>query len=215
MLCRSAPLPRGPGWAYEPKWDGFRALVSVNGDVRVRSRRGWDMTALVPELAAIDRPVVLDGELVAFDADGKPSQPRLCRRLFASDRSIAIVFVAFDVLTVDGHAVDHEPYRERRCRLEALNLGWPHVHVTSSHADGAALWDSIVAEGLEGVVAKRLDDPYRPGERRWIKRKNPDWWRLEHERESMRARGRVDLGDGGAVRGAPGGSGGRRRFPLY
>jgi ATP-dependent DNA ligase len=49
MLCRSAPLPRGRGWAHEPKWDGFRALVSVNGDVRVRGRRGWDMTALVPE----------------------------------------------------------------------------------------------------------------------------------------------------------------------
>jgi bifunctional non-homologous end joining protein LigD len=80
MLCRSAPLPRGRGWAFEPKWDGFRALVSVNGDVRVRSRRGWDMTALVPELAAIERRVVLDGELVAFGADGKPSQPRVGRR---------------------------------------------------------------------------------------------------------------------------------------
>jgi ATP-dependent DNA ligase len=67
------------------------------------------MTTLVPELARIDCQVVLDGELVAFGGDGKPSQPRLCRRLLAGDRSIAIVFVAFDVLAVDGRAVDHEP----------------------------------------------------------------------------------------------------------
>jgi bifunctional non-homologous end joining protein LigD len=187
MLCRSAPLPRGRAWAFEPTWDGFRALVSANGDVRVRSRRGWDMTALVPELAAIDRPVVLDGELVAFGRHGKPSQPRLCQRLLAGDRSVAIVFVAFDVLSVDGRPVASDPYRERRRRLEALDLRSPHVRVTSTHGDGAQLWASVVAEGLEGVVAKRVDEPYRPGQRRWIKRKNPEWCRLGHERERVRA----------------------------
>jgi ATP-dependent DNA ligase len=68
---------------------------------------------------------VLAGELMAFDPDGKPSQPRLCRRLLAGARSSAIVFIAFDVLAGDGRAVAGEPYRERRRRLEALDLGSP------------------------------------------------------------------------------------------
>jgi hypothetical protein len=67
------------------------------------------------------------------------------------------VFVAFDVLAVDAHPVDHEPYREGRRRLEALDLRSPHVHLTSSHHDGPALWDPVIAEGLEGVVAKRVN----------------------------------------------------------
>jgi hypothetical protein len=77
-------------------------------------QRGWDMTALVPERAVIDASVVLDGELVVFGSDGKPSQPRLCRRILAGDRSVPIVFVAF----------------ERR--LEALDLCLPDVHVTGA-----------------------------------------------------------------------------------
>src|SRR5687767_1577767 len=75
--------------------------------------------------------------------------------------------VAFDVLSVDSRVLDHQPYRDRRRRLEALDRRSPHVHVTSSHSDGVALWDSVVGEGLEGVVPKRVDEPYRPGERRW------------------------------------------------
>jgi hypothetical protein len=91
-------------------------------------QRGWDMTALVPERAVIDASVVLDGELVVFGSDGKPSQPRLCRRILAGDRSVPIVFVAFDVPARSTT----EPYRERRRRLEALDLCLPDVHVTGA-----------------------------------------------------------------------------------
>jgi ATP-dependent DNA ligase len=65
MLSRTAPLPLGSGWSYELKWDGFRAIVSTEDGLRVRSRRGWNMTEMLPELADLPAGVVLDGELVA------------------------------------------------------------------------------------------------------------------------------------------------------
>ena len=81
MLLRSGRLPTGGDYAFEPKWDGFRALVSRNGHLRVRSRRGWDLTSLVPELIGLPDGLAVDGELVAFGDDGLPSFPRLCDRM--------------------------------------------------------------------------------------------------------------------------------------
>src|SRR3954452_3484605 len=82
MLLRSGRLPASGDYAYEPKWDGFRALVSRNGKLRVRSRRGWDMTSLVPELAALPYGLAVDGELVAFGSDGLPSFPHSATACF-------------------------------------------------------------------------------------------------------------------------------------
>ena len=73
MLAEAGPLPEGPGWRFELKLDGFRALVSTTGGLRVRSRRGWDMTSLVPELADLPPRLTLDGEIVAFGDDKLPS----------------------------------------------------------------------------------------------------------------------------------------------
>jgi bifunctional non-homologous end joining protein LigD len=84
------------------KWDGFRALISPVDGLRVKSRRGWDMTPLLPEPRSLPAGLVLDGELVAF-RDGVPHFPHLTRRLLHGDRSIAVTFVAFDVLQADGH----------------------------------------------------------------------------------------------------------------
>jgi Ion channel/ATP dependent DNA ligase domain len=98
MLARAGVLPDRDGYAYEVKWDGFRAIVSTTGGLRVRSRRGWNMTKLVPELANLPPRVVLDGELIAFGEDGKPDFPRLCRRMLHGERGIAIMFVVFDLL---------------------------------------------------------------------------------------------------------------------
>ena len=81
MLTRPADLPLGPGYAFEVKWDGFRALVSTLDRLRVRSRRGWDMTERLPELASLPESLVLDGELVAVGDDGRPSFPRLSNRI--------------------------------------------------------------------------------------------------------------------------------------
>jgi ATP-dependent DNA ligase len=111
MLARSGPLPTGD-YSFELKWDGFRALVARNGDLRVRSRRGWDMTSLLPELADLPVRGVFDGELVAF-ADGVPHFPLVCERLLHGDRSIPLTFVLFDVLELDGQTVIGLPYGER------------------------------------------------------------------------------------------------------
>jgi len=77
MLARSDSLPTGGDYAYELKWDGFRAIVSTEGTLRVRSRRGWDMTEHVAFLAQLPVRAVLDGELVALDQEGKPDFPEL------------------------------------------------------------------------------------------------------------------------------------------
>ena len=86
MLSRTGKIPIGAGWSFEVKWDGFRALVSTENGLKVRSRRGWNMTAAVPELAELPAGLVLDGELVAFNDDGDPHFPLLSRRVLHGDR---------------------------------------------------------------------------------------------------------------------------------
>jgi ATP-dependent DNA ligase len=80
MLARSAPLPTGVGWSYELKWDGFRAIVSTEDGLRVRSRRGWNMTPVLPELRKLPTGLLLDGELVAWKGP-VPWFPHVCRRV--------------------------------------------------------------------------------------------------------------------------------------
>ena len=98
MLSRSGPLPRGPGWSFEVKWDGFRALVSTEDGLRVRSRRGWNMTPALPEVGRLPAGLVLDGELVAFNLHGDPHFPLLCRRMLNYHTSVAVRLMIFDVL---------------------------------------------------------------------------------------------------------------------
>jgi bifunctional non-homologous end joining protein LigD len=81
MLARSGSIPTRGDWAFEVKWDGFRAIVSTESRFRVRSRRGWDMTDLVPELAALPAFATLDRELCAFGPDGSPDFPLICERM--------------------------------------------------------------------------------------------------------------------------------------
>jgi bifunctional non-homologous end joining protein LigD len=81
MLARSGPIPTRAHWAFEVKWDGFRAIVSTENEMLVRSRRGWNMTERVPELWALPVLATLDGELVAFGADGTPDFPTICERM--------------------------------------------------------------------------------------------------------------------------------------
>jgi bifunctional non-homologous end joining protein LigD len=102
MLARSGPLPTRPGWAFEPKWDGFRAIVRSGERFEVRSRRGWRMTELLPELKRIPVEGVFDGELVSLDRDGRPSFERVCRRMLTRDATVPVTLVVFDVLELDG-----------------------------------------------------------------------------------------------------------------
>src|SRR4051812_4711714 len=165
MLLRSGRFPTSGDYAFEPKWDGFRALVSRNGHLRVRSRRGWDMTSLPPELAGLPDGIAVDGELVAFGDDGLPSLPRLCDRMLHGKRRIDVMLVVFDVLAVDGRPVHRRPYWERRQLLKALALDGDYWSTTPSHQDGEALWEKVCALGLEGVVAKNAPATASPGRR--------------------------------------------------
>jgi bifunctional non-homologous end joining protein LigD len=103
-----------------------------------------------------------------------------------ANRSIPLTFVVFDVLEVDGDPVMRLPYVERRALLDNLALGAGPWFVAEAFADGAALFAAACAHGLEVVVAKRRLERYRPGERRWVKIKNRDYWRYSAELESLR-----------------------------
>jgi bifunctional non-homologous end joining protein LigD len=173
MLARSGPLPEGTGWRFEPKLDGYRCLVCTHGRFRVRSRRGWNMAPRLPELEeALPANVQLDGELVAFDADGKPDFHRLSEWMLHGRDGISVTYKVFDVLAFDGESTTHEPYRARRQLLEALSFDGARARVVPTFPDGEALFAAVCEWGLEGVVAKRERDVYRPGERLWVKTKN-------------------------------------------
>jgi bifunctional non-homologous end joining protein LigD len=116
--------------------------------------------------------VQLDGELVAWDANGHPDWHLLGRRMLHGELSIAVTVMVFDVLAIEGLLVTPQPYSERRALLEALEIRRPGVQLVATFEDGRTLFDAISKRGLEGVVAKRLRDPYRPRERLWLKTKN-------------------------------------------
>jgi bifunctional non-homologous end joining protein LigD len=183
MLARSGRLPTSSDYAYELKWDGFRAIISTEGPLRVRSRRGWDMSEHVGLLARLPVRAVLDGELVALDQEGKPDFPQLCESVLMRHPSTQLTFMAFDVLSVEGEPVISLPYSERRRILAELRLDAPQWRTPEAFDDGEALWAAVCEHELEGVVAKRRSGRYAPGERGWIKTKNRNYWRYEMEPE--------------------------------
>jgi bifunctional non-homologous end joining protein LigD len=184
MLSRPGPLPSGSGWFFELKWDGFRAIVSTEDGLRVRSRRGWNMTELLPELRDLPAGLVLDGELVAWQKS-QPYFPLVCRRVLNRDMTVPLTYVIFDVLRRDRDDLTAEPYLSRRRTLQELRLDGPSWTTSETFEDGPALFDAVCSFGLEGVVAKRLSSRYRPNERGWIKTKNPNDWRRDSEREAI------------------------------
>lgn len=120
---------------------------------------------------------------VAFGADGKPDFPSVCERMLQRQTKLPVAFLIFDVLSFDGRDLRLRPYRERRRILEGLGLAGTRWQVPQAFEDGNALWHAVYEHELEGVFAKRLDEPYRPGERAWVKVKNRAYWRYELERE--------------------------------
>jgi len=190
MLARLAALPRSEhGWAYEVKWDGVRAVAFVEGGrVRLQSRSMRDITSRYPEVAGLGRALgsraaVFDGEVVAFDPEGRPDFGRLQGRMhLASEtavrrrmRDTPVAYVIFDLLWLEGRSLMGMPYAQRRERLDALGLRGRAWQVPASHDEGGA--DLLAASrelGLEGIVAKRTDSPYEPGRRSacWLKVKN-------------------------------------------
>jgi ATP-dependent DNA ligase len=162
-------LPAGDGWAYEQKWDGFRTIAFVDGEeVHLQSRNGKPMTRYFPELAFAPGRYVLDGEVVVLAEDGGQRFDALGQRIHPAksriDRLAAetpATFVAFDLLARDDEVLLELPYAERRAALEALVT--PPVELTTVVHDLAAAEPWL--EHAEGVIAKEVGAPYRPGER--------------------------------------------------
>jgi bifunctional non-homologous end joining protein LigD len=191
MLSRASdtlPVPE-QGWAFEVKWDGVRAIAYVQpGRLRLESRNLNEITDAYPEVRGIVsqlgmRDAVLDGEIVAFDDQGRPSFERLQRRMHVSapsavrrlSESTPVVYAIFDLLHLDGRSLMGLPYRERRARLEALSLKGRGWHVPAAHRDGGErLLRATREQGLEGVLAKRVDSRYEAGRRTgaWLKVKH-------------------------------------------
>lgn len=184
------------GWAYEVKFDGFRALAFCSdGLTRLQSRSLKNMSYFYPELAslaaAVGRPCLLDGEIVAFNEEGKPDFERMQARtgFFPEEGKhrrppglqFPICYQVFDLLYLDDRSLLALPYEERRVHLEGLGLVGPHWMVPSIHrgAGGQALLEASRAAGLEGLVAKRLDSQYLPGQRSVHWRKIKNWCRQE------------------------------------
>ena len=186
------PLPGRDGdWAYEKKWDGVRAIVRWDGRrLMLISRNDIDMAVGYPELAALGdqlagTQMVLDGEIVALDRDGRSNFATLQKRMHVMDPAAAqrlaaddpTVLMIFDVLHLDGRSALSLPYADRRTVLEGLQLdgpSWQTPAVVEGTAQQAVRLSQ--AEGLEGIVAKRRDSRYRPG------RRSPDWIKLKNIR---------------------------------
>ncbi len=162
-------------WAYEIKWDGYRTLAFVNdGRVRLQSSSGLDVTAKYPELTgfgeAVNAPsAIIDGELVVLDANGRPNFGLL------QQHSTQVVYYPFDVLQIAGTDTISLPYEQRRALLESLvEPGSNWTVPTYRIGDGAALFEVTAAQGMEGIMAKRLGSPYLPGKR------SPNWRKVKH-----------------------------------
>ena len=176
MLATSADsLPEGSEWTYEPKWDGFRAIVTVTGgDVTLTSRNAKDLTerfrdaARSAQLAVRAPDAVLDGEICALDEEGRS------RFSLLQAGTGTLVLVLFDILELDSEPLVDLPLSERRVRLrEVVDESVGRVVVSPTFDDGGALLAAAKEQGLEGVVAKRLDSRYQSG------RRSPDWRKVK------------------------------------
>jgi bifunctional non-homologous end joining protein LigD len=190
MLAHSGELPRDEqSWGFEVKWDGIRTvLFSDHGHMHLQGRNFSDFTPRYPEVRELSRRLgaqrlILDGEIVAFDEQGRPSFERLQSRMhLASDaavkrrmRDTPVTYVAFDLLYLNGHSTLSLPYEDRRELLERIELEGPAWRTPAYHrGEGGALLAATRELGIEGIVAKRLDSTYEPGRRTsaWVKVKN-------------------------------------------
>ena len=175
-------------YGFEYKWDGVRALCYWDGrTLRFESRNQLDITRRYPELHVLgealgSRPAVLDGEIVALDESDRPSFPLLQNRMHVNDpasirrlvEEVPVRYLVFDLLHLDGHSTVERSYLHRRDLLEQLTLMGPSWQVPPAHiGEGAAMLQAAREQGLEGIVAKKIDSVYQPG------RRSPDWLKIK------------------------------------
>jgi bifunctional non-homologous end joining protein LigD len=173
-------------WFFEPKMDGVRALIYIDGDnVRIESRRGLDATRQYPTICAemaaqTERQMILDGEIVALDERGVPSFQTIQQRLNLSrdsdirkmDEQIPVYFYAFDLLYAGGYDLRNAQLRDRKLLLKQLLLSNDHIFLLDHfEEDGIAAFKGAVSAGFEGVMAKKKDSVYESGRRSrcWLK----------------------------------------------
>ncbi|HWB70790.1 MAG TPA: non-homologous end-joining DNA ligase [Egibacteraceae bacterium] len=204
-----------PGWLFEVKWDGVRALATTTrpgsgepGATSLVSRQGNDISGAYPELAGlwervVARNAVLDGEVVLLGPDGLPSFQLLQQRMHLRDPAAVeraagrhpVSYVVFDLLVVDGEALIDRPLTERLARLDEVLVAGAAVQRSEPVPErGRALFDAVVERGLEGLIAKRADSLYRSG------RRSRDWLKLKQRR-------RIDCVIGGWLPGQGGRAG--------
>lgn len=182
LASRGDHVPAGTGWAHEVKWDGIRALVDVTSErLRITTRNENEVTAAYPELqglVGLERDLLLDGEIVALGS-GAPSFRDLADRMHVRDPVKAarlaarnpVTLIAFDLLRLDGVDLTGRPLAERRLLLVGLGLDAVAWQVPPTYDDGPALLAAAEAQGLEGIVSKKVSSLYRPGTRStdWLK----------------------------------------------
>ncbi|HUD26910.1 MAG TPA: DNA ligase D [Burkholderiaceae bacterium] len=186
MLADTADQPfNRPGWTWEPKLDGYRVLAFIDArGVKLRSRREMDLSDTFPRLVAELRNqavdgMILDGELIAFDASGRPSfnalqnrvQLKTEREIAAADRSVPLILYCFDLLYFGGIDLRGSAYRDRRRYLAQCLLPSPLLQLVHAADDGIAMQEAALASGFEGVIGKRTDSRYEAGRRSasWVK----------------------------------------------
>ncbi|MEO8745192.1 MAG: non-homologous end-joining DNA ligase [Candidatus Dormiibacterota bacterium] len=191
MLAKLATKIPSPddAWGFEFKWDGIRGLAYVDGGrVRLMSRSGEDITPRYPEIHAMGRAigsveVILDGEVVALDENGRPSFEQIQQRMGLTSESeirrkmkvVPVTYMIFDLMWQDGHSQVEKPYTERRSSLEKLKLSGAFWQTPPyEKGGGQAMLQASAKAGLEGVMAKKLESRYEPGKRTgvWVKVKN-------------------------------------------
>lgn len=194
MKGKADSLPRGDQWVYELKWDGMRVVAFItrgaagsDNQVRLQSSNGRDITNSFPELQALGGladlfdGLVLDGEIVAF-ADGKPNFNTLQSRMHVTDpidaarrsATTPVLFVAFDLLHLDGHDTLGLPLENRRALLEQISDDDPCWTICEQHTDNVdGLLQAVIDSGIEGIMAKTKHSLYHPG------RRSPDWIKIK------------------------------------
>jgi len=198
MLAVAGELPAdsdADGWALEMKWDGIRAVVYADDDVSdavvAMSRNDRDITVTYPELASVRAALgglraVLDGEIVALDPAGRPSFGTLQQRMNIADaraaqrlaEQIPVAYVVFDVLRLQGESLLRQPYHARRELLERLELsGASCLTAPVFYGSAGDVWNASIEQGMEGLIAKRVDSSYEPG------RRSPYWRKIKRVRD--------------------------------
>ncbi|KRC54766.1 DNA ligase [Nocardioides sp. Root79] len=186
LATHGTHVPPGDDWRHEVKWDGVRALTRIAaGTVTMTSRNANRITAAWPDLSTppdVGDDTVVDGEIIALNERGVPDFRVLADRMHVRKTAtvarlaarVPATYMVFDLLRLDGEDLCGLPLHERRRRLGELVLGRSGWQVPAEYDDGAMLLEATRAQGLEGIVSKRVDSTYRPGQR------TPHWLKFPH-----------------------------------